>query len=52
VTNPGYGLYHGYPVLPEEAIARKVLLRYADYVTAQNDPVLDASLDAARKRYQ
>ncbi len=52
ITNPGYGLYHAYPVLPNEAIAGKVLMRYADYVTQQNDPVLDLSLVAARKRYQ
>lgn len=52
ITNPGYGVYHGYPILPVEAIAQKVLLRYADYVTEQKDPVLNASLEAARKRYQ
>ncbi len=52
ITNPGYGLYHAYPVLPNEAIAGKVLMRYADYVTQQNDPVLNLSLVAARKRYQ
>lgn len=52
ITNPGYGLYHAYPVLPNEAIAGKVLMRYADYVTQQNDPVLHSSLVAARKRYQ
>jgi hypothetical protein len=52
ITNPGYAVYHAYPVLPNEAIARKVLMRYTDFVTQQNTPVLTASLAAARRRYQ
>lgn len=52
ITNPGYAVYHAYPVLPNEAIARKVLLRYNDFVTQQNNPVLTASLAAAWRRYQ
>lgn len=52
ITNPGFAGYHAYPVLPNEAIARKVLLRYADFVLQQNTPVLIASLHAARRRYQ
>lgn len=52
ITNPGYGVYHAYPVLPNEAIAPKVLLRYADYVLEMNTPVLEASLAAARRRYR
>lgn len=51
VTNPGYAVYHAYPVLPNEAIARKVILRYSDYVKAQNNPQLTASLNAVRSRY-
>jgi hypothetical protein len=52
ITNPGYAVYHAYPVLPNEAIARKVLMRYTDFVEQQNNPVLTMSLVAARKRYQ
>ncbi|HEX8240369.1 MAG TPA: hypothetical protein VF574_11585 [Allosphingosinicella sp.] len=52
ITNPGFAVYHAYPVLPNEAIARKVLMRYTDFVMQQNIPILTASLAAARKRYQ
>lgn len=52
LTNPGYGAYHAYPVLPNEAIAKKVLVRYADYVAEKNDPVLETSLKLARGRYR
>ena len=52
ITNPGYAIYHPYPVLPNEAIAAKVLLRYTDFVTQQNNPALTASLEAARRRYR
>lgn len=49
ITNPGHALYHAYPVLPNETIARKVLIRYADHVNA--NPHLLGSLQAARARY-
>lgn len=52
ITNPGNAEYHGYPVLPNEAIARKVLTRYADYVAQQNVPNLATSLQLARRRYR
>ena len=52
ITNPGHAVYHAYPVLPNEAIARKVLMRYTDFVDQQGTTVLTASLDAARRRYQ
>lgn len=50
VTNPGYSVYHAYPVLPGEAIARKVLLRYADYVRGGHAN-LQNSLAQAQARY-
>jgi len=52
ITNPGYALYHAYPVQPTEAIARKILARYQDYVSAQKDPVLKTSLTLALERYR
>lgn len=52
ITNPGYAVYHAYPVLPNEAIARKILMRYADYVRGLNDPLLVVSLEAAQRLYR
>lgn len=51
ITNPGYGGYHAYPVLRHEAIARKVLARYRDYVENADKPELKASLKNAESRY-
>lgn len=52
VTNPGYAGYHAYPVLPTEAVARRVLARYVEYVLNRNDPVLNQSLELANGRYR
>lgn len=52
ISNPGYGQYHGYPVLPNEAIAKKVLVRYAVFVDSMTDSVLTRSLRLARERYR
>jgi hypothetical protein len=52
ITNPGYAQYHAYPVQPTEAIARKVLARYANYVESKKEPVLQDSLKLARERYK
>jgi len=51
ITNPGYGDYHAYPVLRNEAIARKVLARYREYVENANEPALEPSLKNAEDRY-
>jgi hypothetical protein len=51
-TNPGYGWYHAYPVLETEAVARRVLARYVEYVSDQEDPVLQQSLILANGRYR
>jgi hypothetical protein len=52
ITNPGSALYHGYPVLPNEAIARRVLVHYAEYVEAEDRPELHRSLKEARGGYR
>lgn len=52
VTNPGYALYHAYPVLPNEAIARKVLRRYEVFVANSLDATLNDSLREALRRYR
>ena len=52
ITNPGYGGYHAYPVLRNEAIARKVLARYRDHVETVKCPVEEAALAKALERYQ
>ncbi len=51
ITNPGYGGYHAYPVLKNEAIARKVLARYREHVEEKPNPVLQAALTKALERY-
>ena len=51
ITNPGYGGYHAYPVLKNEAIARKVLARYREHLEGVSDNVLQTALINALERY-
>lgn len=51
ITNPGQALYHAYPVLLNEAIARKVIERYSLWV-AECAPYLVDSLGSCRGRYK
>jgi hypothetical protein len=50
LTIPGRALYHGYPVLNSEAIARDVMARYTEWVTDRS-PVLGSSVLRLRERY-
>ena len=52
ITIPGGAVYHAYPVLPNEAIVRRVLERYALHVTQHATPSLTSSLAKARKLYR
>jgi hypothetical protein len=52
LTNPGQGIYHGYPVLPTDPLAKTLIRRYGDWVNAQNEPALSASFEAALERYR
>ncbi len=51
ITITGRAVYHGYPVLPDEAIARAVIGRYISFVLNQHDPILDLSLQRLQERY-
>jgi len=51
ITNPGYGGYHAYPVLKNEAIARKVLARYREHVENAPTEKLQTALTNALDRY-
>ena len=52
ITLPTQALYHGYPVLPNEAIAKSVLERYETWALGQNDPQVRKSLQACQERYK
>jgi hypothetical protein len=52
LTNPGQGVYHGYPMLPTDPLAKTLIRRYDDWVHGQDDPTLAGSLAAALERYQ
>lgn len=62
LTNEGLALYHGYPLLPGDPVANKVISRYRDWAYAQPDTVVIekknakiqsaiAIADAAQERY-
>lgn len=62
LTNEGQALYHGYPLLPGDPVASKVLSRFRDWAYAR-DPIMIteklamtvqaaiALVDAAQERY-
>ena len=52
ITVPTKALYHGYPVLPNEAIAKSVLERYEGWALGQTDPQVQRSLQACQERYR
>jgi hypothetical protein len=51
ITMPGRAQYHGYPVLPNEAIAIEVLERYSSWGRRTNDPQTRAIAESCRSRY-
>lgn len=51
ITTPTQAVYHGYPLLPSDAFARKVIARYEKWVYLQKDARLDDSLQNALDRY-
>ncbi len=51
ITHPGRAVYHGYPVLPTEAIARLVIARFTEHAYRLNDPKLKSIVQNAQKRY-
>lgn len=51
ITLPGNAIYHGYPVLPNEAIAISVLDRYSLWGQQRNDEHAQAISNHCRRRY-
>ena len=51
LTTPGRALYHGYPVLSSEAIARKVIERYVHWVYDHRQLELIPSVQRVLERY-
>ncbi len=51
ITIPGRALYHGYPVLRNEAIARPVIARYIQYVYGMSVGALIPSAQRLQERY-
>jgi hypothetical protein len=51
ITIPRQAIYHGYPVLGTEAIARLVLARYVQYVYDTKNNALFPSVQQLQKRY-
>jgi hypothetical protein len=52
ITVPTRALYHGYPLLPGDAFAKKVIERYASWITAQPSRNLRQTLEKALDRYR
>lgn len=58
LTMPSRAVYHGYPLLPGDAMAIKVISRFSRWVLGDgselqgNDPVARVALDAAQERYR
>jgi hypothetical protein len=58
ITTPGRGDYHGYPLLPGDAMATKILTRFANWALdeerplAADDPTAREALRAAQERYR
>lgn len=51
ITVPGRAVYHGYPVLGTEAIARLVLARYVQHVYNTKNTALLPSVQQLQERY-
>jgi hypothetical protein len=51
VTIPSRAVYHGYPVLQSEAIARPVIARYIEYVYDRGMAALVPSAQQLQERY-
>lgn len=52
LTNEGQALYHGYPLLPGDPVANKVISRYRDWAYGRDDIQAATKIaDAAQERY-
>jgi len=58
ITNAGLSDYHGYPVLPSDAFAKKVIERFTSWASTageellNNEPDIGEIIRAARDRYR
>ena len=52
ITTSTQALYHGYPLLPGDAFARKVISRYDEYARGHPDLGLEQGIENALGRYQ
>jgi hypothetical protein len=52
ITVPGQAEYHGYPVLPSEAIATAVIQRYEMWVEENAVGNLRITVDDLKRRYK
>jgi hypothetical protein len=52
ITVPTQALYHAYPLLPNDAFAKKVIERYSLWINQQDAPELHATLVNALDRYR
>lgn len=51
ITTPTQAVYHGYPLLPSDAFAKKVIARYTEHVYTPGNTHLLSSLEQAMERY-
>jgi hypothetical protein len=51
ITIPGQALYHGYPILPSDAVGKIVIARYTQWVYNQDNNQLINALRNAMERY-
>jgi len=57
ITHQGRAIYHGYPVLPSDPLARKIIARLSAWASdeeeqaVEEDELLEAALQSAEKRY-
>ncbi len=58
ITNPTIGQYHGYPLLPNDAFARKVLAQFVNCASditpagLEEDPTILSALKSAQGKYR
>ena len=52
ITHQGRAIYHGYPLLPGDAMATKVIARFSRWVTTNGTSIENEALRAAQERYR
>ena len=58
ITVPGRAQYHGYPILPNDAFARKIISRFIDWASSlseteiENDPLARRAMSEVQEKYR